>query len=87
MKITPEQIESAAAAYPRAVTGPMSGCNHPSAVLRWVLEKCQSASCRRLAENYILTHHGACWNAMIGCLPANGWLVWYTGDFEGCKPA
>jgi hypothetical protein len=79
MKISNEQIEHAAKLYPRAVTGPMSGCKHPADVLRWVLNKCEDGGCRRLAENYVLSGHGACWNAMCNVLPANGWLVWYAG--------
>ena len=87
MNVTEQQIEIAAENYPHAVTGAMSGCRYPGAVLRWALMKCTDAGCRRLAENYVRSGHGACWNAMVGILPANGWLVWYTGDWEGVKPA
>jgi len=80
MNITNEQIEAAAKKYPRAVTGPMAGCKYPADLLRWVLGKCTDSGCRRLAENYVRTGHGACWNAMCGVLPADGWLVWYAGD-------
>ena len=73
------EIKIAAEKYQTAVTGPFSGCKHPEALLRWVLEKCKNAECRRLAENYIRTCHGACWNAMVHFLPADGWLVWYGG--------
>jgi len=81
MNITSEQIKGAVERYPRAVTGPMSGCKHPEAVLRWSITALPEGNgCRRLAENYILTGHGACWNAMCNCLPADGWLRWYVGD-------
>jgi hypothetical protein len=78
IQMTEEQIKKAADIYPRAVTGPMAGCNHPGEVLRWALT-CSNHSCRKLAENFIISHHGSCWNAMIEVMPANGWLVWYTG--------
>lgn len=77
--ITEDQIQTAASLYPRRVTGPMSGCKHPADVLRWVLQKCTDEGCRRLAENYVNSGHGACWNAMCTMLPANAWLVWYAG--------
>lgn len=80
MNITNEHIESAARRYTRVVTGPMAGCKHPAALLRWVLGKCTDEGCKRLAENYIKTGNGACWNAMCNSLPADGWLVWYAGD-------
>jgi hypothetical protein len=72
------QIESAVAAYPRAVTGPMAGCRHPAAVLRFALANGGPAA--RLAGNFISTHHGACWNTLANVLPADGWLRWYAGD-------
>ena len=77
--MTTEQIKLAAEKYKTAVTGAFAGCKHPEALLRWAIEKCPHAECRMLAENYIKTCHGACWNAMINCMPANGWLVWYNG--------
>jgi hypothetical protein len=85
--IADRQIDAAAARYSRAVTGPMSGCPHPASVLRWALAKCADAGCRRLAANYVLSGHGACWNAMVACMPAIGWLVWHTGDWQGLKSA
>ena len=69
MSVTKEQIEAAAKKYTRVVTGPMAGCQHPAALLRWVLEKCTDGGCRKLAENYVKTGHGACWNAMCNALP------------------
>lgn len=82
MSVTAQQIEQAAKKYCQAVTGPMGGCKHPAEVLRWVIEKCSNPSCVRLAENFVKTGRGACWNAMVGCMPANAWLVWYTGKWQ-----
>ena len=80
--IIEDQIQHAARIYPQRVTGPMAGCKHPADVLRFAL-KC-GGDCARLAENFILTGHGACWNALCNILPANGWLVWYAGGTAQC---
>ena len=84
---TDEQIKRAAKNYETAVTGPMSGCKYPEEVLRWMLNKCKNGACRQLAENFIRSGHGACWNAMVNCMPANAWLVWYAGGWEGVAEA
>lgn len=78
MHPTESQIERAAEVYPQRVTGPMADCKHPAAVLRYALQ--QNGPCAQLARNYVLTLHGACWNAMCNVLPADGWLRWYAGD-------
>jgi len=80
VSVVDEQIERAAAAYPAVVTGIYAGCRRPGAVLRWAIEESGSPVCRRLALNFVESLHGACWNALAGCLPADGWLVWYGGN-------
>jgi hypothetical protein len=77
MDFTDEQINRAAELYPRRVTGPMAGCKHPAAVLRFALA--YGGPCGQLAANYVRSTHGACWNAMCNVLPADGWLRWYAG--------
>jgi hypothetical protein len=78
IEIEASAIERAVALYPKRVTGAFAGCPHPGAVLRFALA--HGGAVGRLARNYIATGHGACWNAMAGCLPANGWLRWYSGE-------
>ena len=81
-QFTPAQIQRAVERYPSVVTGPYAGCRNVEAVLRYAIEK-QGGGCGRLAENYVVTGHGGCWNAMVGCLGAGGWLVFYAGDRKG----
>lgn len=77
LMISPEKLNAAVRAYPSRVTGPYSGCRHVADVLEYAIH--EGGAVARLAVNYVTTKHGACWNALCGVLPADGWLIYYSG--------
>ena len=74
---TPAAIAAAAAAYPRRVSGPYTGCKHPADLLTHCLSR--GGQVGRYAANYVASHHGACFNSMVGAMDGRDWIVWYCG--------
>lgn len=82
MILTDAHYRDAALAYPKAVTGSYSGCEHVEEVLRHCIDDLGGRA-GALAETFVRTHHGAAWNALVTIMPDSAWIVWYNGDKYG----
>lgn len=79
-----EKLQQAYVRYQHAVTGPYSRCRWLKSVLRFVLER-EHDQARDLAAKFVVHGHGAMFNAMMGCLSSDAWLVWWGGNPDTIK--